>query len=144
MQSNEIIVAVDCLLITADKKVVLIRRATSPYVGMLALPGGKVESTDHTLVEACVREVGEELGICISPSELRLLMVLDTPGRDPRSGLRISIVFVAVLPDGMEFHPNPREVCEVVLMPPSSIGKTDMAFDHYQAIHAVIQTQAAR
>ncbi len=142
MQSNEVVVSVDCLLMTADGKVVLIRRATSPCMGMLALPGGKVEGADRTFVEACIREVGEELGMYIPPSELKLLMLLDTPGRDPRSGLRVSIVFAGTLPEGVEFHPNSREVLEVVLVPLSSIAEIDMAFDHYKAIHAVIQARA--
>lgn len=138
MQSNEIIVAVDCLLVTADKKAVLIRRGTSPARGMLALPGGKVEVGDSTLMHACIREVGEELGVHLFPSELRLLTVLDTPGRDPRSGLRISVVFFGALPEGTQFFPNKREVLEVVLAPLASIVEADMAFDHYKAIHAVM------
>jgi 8-oxo-dGTP diphosphatase len=56
----------------------------------LALPGGFVES-DERVASAAARELREETGI--AASELALLGVYDTPGRDPR-GPTVSVVFV--------------------------------------------------
>ena len=43
-------------------KILLIKRARGDYVGLWALPGGKIEGSEH-LSEAAVREILEETGI---------------------------------------------------------------------------------
>jgi 8-oxo-dGTP diphosphatase len=139
MKSNmSVILSVDCVLVTPSGKVALIRRGTEPYIGKLALPGGKVETTDGSLAAACVREVAEELGVALDPARLGLLTILDAPGRDPRPGMRISVVFRAFIPEEEVFRPNVREVTEVVLCSPSSLGRDELAFDHFQVLHLLV------
>ena len=139
MKSNVgVILSVDCMLVTPSGRVALIRRATEPFMGKLALPGGKVEATDGTLAKACAREVAEELGFVVDPAHLGLFTILDSPGRDPRSGKRISVVFRAPILEGEVFRPSAREVTEVILRLPSSIEEDELAFDHFQAFRLLM------
>ncbi len=50
-------------------EVLLVRRKVAPYVGRWSLPGGSVE-VGETLREAVVREVLEETGLDVRPTEL--------------------------------------------------------------------------
>ncbi|VVB74700.1 ADP-ribose pyrophosphatase [Candidatus Tiddalikarchaeum anstoanum] len=45
-----------------DDKILLIKRIKGDYVGLLGLPGGKIEKNEH-LSDAAVREILEESGI---------------------------------------------------------------------------------
>lgn len=56
---------------TADCDLLLIRRATSPrdpWSGQMALPGGRLDPADPTLVAAAVRETREETGLALDPA----------------------------------------------------------------------------
>ncbi len=57
--------AVSAAIIRAGK-VLLVRRARAPAIGLFSLPGGVVE-IGETLHEALVREIREETGIAIEP-----------------------------------------------------------------------------
>ena len=52
--------------IIRDGRVLIVRRARSPALGVYTLPGGVVEAGE-TLTEAVVREVREETGLAIAP-----------------------------------------------------------------------------
>jgi ADP-ribose pyrophosphatase YjhB (NUDIX family) len=52
--------------IIRDGKVLIVRRARPPALGVFTLPGGGVEAGE-TLHEAVVREVAEETGLTIEP-----------------------------------------------------------------------------
>jgi 8-oxo-dGTP diphosphatase len=73
-----------------DSSVLLIRRGRDPFQGMLALPGGFVDS-DEDLHAAALRELAEETGV--TGVDLRQLGAYGVPGRDPR-GRTVSIVYV--------------------------------------------------
>lgn len=45
-----------------DNKLLLIKRVKGDYIGLLGLPGGKIEKGEHPS-EAAVREINEESGI---------------------------------------------------------------------------------
>jgi 8-oxo-dGTP diphosphatase len=75
-------------------RILLVQRAHSPFAGSWALPGGFVEEGER-VADAAPRELAEETGLRVS--ELELLGVYDTPGRDPR-GWTVSVVYVAKLP----------------------------------------------
>lgn len=45
-----------------DNKILLIKRIKGDYIGLWALPGGKIENNEH-LSQAAVREIKEESGI---------------------------------------------------------------------------------
>lgn len=60
MRDFPLSVAISALI--KDNKILLIKRLRGDYVGLLALPGGKVEMNEH-VSEAAVREIMEESGI---------------------------------------------------------------------------------
>lgn len=55
--------------IVRDGHVLVVRRAQAPAQGLFTLPGGCVEPGE-TLIEAIVREVGEETALTIEPVAL--------------------------------------------------------------------------
>src|SRR5450755_3155567 len=55
--------------IIRDGKVLVVRRARQPALGVYTLPGGAVE-TGETLMQAVTREVREETALDIEPAAL--------------------------------------------------------------------------
>lgn len=49
-------------VIVKEEKVLLIKRERGDFVGLFALPGGKIEECEH-VDEAVLREIREELGL---------------------------------------------------------------------------------
>jgi ADP-ribose pyrophosphatase YjhB (NUDIX family) len=79
------ILAVSAAIIR-DGKVLVVRRARNPALGIYTLPGGGVE-TGETLVQAVTREVREETSMDIEPVALaghREAIVRDAQGRVER------------------------------------------------------------
>src|SRR5260221_14203311 len=72
---------VDCVVVDAKKRVLLIRRGHPPFKGRWALPGGFVE-VGETVEEGCRRELMEETGV--KAGRLQLIGVYSDPKRDPR------------------------------------------------------------
>ncbi|MEA2065285.1 MAG: NUDIX hydrolase [Patescibacteria group bacterium] len=60
MKETPLAVAISALI--KDDKILLIKRIRGDYIGLLGLPGGKVEKDEH-LSEAAIREIFEESGI---------------------------------------------------------------------------------
>ena len=87
------LLSVDCVVIDARGRVLLVRRGHPPFKGMQALPGGFVE-IGETVEQACRRELREETGV--RARRLRLIGVYSEPRRDPR-GHTCSIAFLARL-----------------------------------------------
>lgn len=59
---KELPLAVVISALIKDGQILLIKRIKGDYVGLLGLPGGKIEKREH-LSEAAVREILEESGI---------------------------------------------------------------------------------
>ena len=81
--------AVDAVAIRGSE-VLLIRRGTEPWKGMLAFPGGFVDLGEDPEV-AVIRELKEECGI--EGRVVRLLSVNGDPKRDPR-GHVVSVAYL--------------------------------------------------
>lgn len=88
----------------------LCRRAAkmNRHAGQWALPGGKTDEGE-TSVDAALREVEEELGLTLDPSQV--LGRLDD--YETRSGFVITPIVVWGGPD-VELDPDPREVAHVL------------------------------
>jgi 8-oxo-dGTP pyrophosphatase MutT (NUDIX family) len=88
----------------------LCRRASkmNRHAGQWALPGGKIDA-DETVETAALREVEEELGLALAPSQI--LGTLDDYAT--RSGFVITPVVVWGGPD-VCLAPDPREVAHVL------------------------------
>ena len=72
--------------IVRDGKVLLVRRARNPALGIYTLPGGGVE-TGETLMQAVTREVREETSLTVEPVALaghREVIVRDAQERIER------------------------------------------------------------
>lgn len=90
-------VTVDIVIFTIrsdELKVLLIKRALSPFKGEWALPGGFV-NLDESLDAAARRELEEETDV--AGVYLEQLYTFGTPGRDPRERV-ITIAYYALIP----------------------------------------------
>lgn len=125
------LLAVDCAVFDAKRRVLLIRRAKAPYKGRYALPGGFVD-LGETVEAACRRELAEETGV--KASKLRLVGVYSDPGRDPRAHT-CSVVFLARVARAAARAGDDAAAAEWV----ADWSKCDLAFDH-----AAILADAAR
>ena len=75
------LLTVDCVVMDAAGRVLLIRRGNPPFKGRYALPGGFVD-VGETVEDACRRELMEETGV--KAGKLALIGIYSDPKRDPR------------------------------------------------------------
>ena len=80
----------DVIVVTRDRRLLLIKRGNHPYIDCWALPGGFV-NPDETCPAAAVRELREETGLALP---VRPLLLLSAPRRDPRTRV-VSAVYLA-------------------------------------------------
>ncbi len=116
---------VDTVVPSEEGEVLLIRRASDPYEGQWALPGGFVE-VGETLEDAAAREAEEETGLKVEI--VCLVGVYSDPDRDPR-GHNVSCAYLARVREG---EPEAAtDAAEVAFLDPSTV---DLAFDHEKII----------
>ena len=113
------------VVIPSERGVVLIRRASEPFAGQWALPGGFVE-LGETVEEAAAREVAEETGLAVEVA--RLIGVYSEPERDPR-GHNVSVAFLVRVFSGELAAAS--DAAEVAVLDPASV---ELAFDHWKII----------
>ena len=116
---------VDVVVPSEDGRLLLIRRASDPYEGQWALPGGFVE-VGETLEDAAVREAGEETGLEVEV--VRLVGVYSDPARDPR-GHNVSCAYLARAREGEPSAAS--DAAETSFLDPSTV---ELAFDHEKII----------
>lgn len=115
---------VDVVLPSEEGRILLIRRASDPYEGQWALPGGFVE-VGETTEDAAVREAKEETGLDVEI--VKLVGVYSEPDRDPR-GHNVSCAYLA----RAEGEPRAAsDAAEVSFIDPSTV---ELAFDHEKII----------
>jgi 8-oxo-dGTP diphosphatase len=109
----------------------VIRRASEPYAGAWALPGGFVE-IDEDLRDAAERELEEETGVRIGTETLTQVQTYGTPGRDPRHRV-VSVAWLAAFPETVDVtagddasHAEWRPVDDLLVDDPAE----PLAFDH--------------
>ena len=124
---------VDVVVPSEEGHVLLIRRASDPYEGLWALPGGFVE-VGETLEAAATREAEEETGLEVEV--VRLVGVYSDPDRDPR-GHNVSVAFLARVQGG---EPSAAtDAAEVSFLDPSTV---ELAFDHEKIIADALASEA--
>lgn len=116
---------VDVVVPSEEGSVLLIRRASDPYEGQWALPGGFVE-VGETLEEAAAREAEEETGLKVEI--VRLVGVYSAPDRDPR-GHNVSCAYLARVREGELSAAS--DAAEASFLDPSTV---ELAFDHEKIV----------
>lgn len=104
--------------VTADGRIVLLRRGIEPGRGLWAQPGGFLE-VDETVSEAAIRETYEETGLVIEPGEIVGLY-------SRLEAAVVVIAFEARIITG-EFQVNP-EALEIQAWDAAEIPWSDVAF----------------
>ncbi len=112
-------VLVSCILFQ-EVRLLWIKRATEPYSGRWAFPGGFVERGE-TVEEATCRELYEETGLILKPDLLILNGVSSVPEMN-----QIYLSLIAPLPS-MNFRAT-RECTEVKLAKETDIPKEEYAY----------------
>lgn len=121
--------------------VLLIRRGWEPFAGMLALPGGHIKFGEHPIEAAC-RELAEETGIHLDPTQLTFTKAYADPDRDPR-GQYATWAYLAVL-DGEPPQPTAGDdAAESHWLPIDSLTLTGLAFDHWKIIRDALHRYQA-
>jgi 8-oxo-dGTP diphosphatase len=110
------------VVIPSEDGIVLIRRASDPFEGRWALPGGFVE-VGETIEAAAAREAAEETGLAVE-----LVGLYSDPDRDPR-GHNVSVAFLARVVGGDLIAAT--DATEVAVIDPDSV---ELAFDHRSII----------
>ena len=113
------------VVIPSERGIVLVRRASDPFEGEWALPGGFVE-VGETVEEAATREAAEETGLAIELA--RLIGVYSAPDRDPR-GHNVSVAFLARVVGGDLVAAS--DAAEVAVLDPEAV---ELAFDHRRIV----------
>ncbi len=132
-QAQPIIRTVDAVL-TDFERVLFIRRAKPPFMDKLVLPGGHVEPSDKNLVEACRREVREEVGLDLAVERFDFLCTLSAPGRDQRPGRRVSTVYLIELePSEFDLAQAGTDAAQIVIVE-GVLRREEVGFDHFDAI----------
>jgi 8-oxo-dGTP pyrophosphatase MutT (NUDIX family) len=90
--------------------VLIVRTDRGLHGGQLALPGGKVDADDATLMATALREAEEEIGL--DPSDVQVLAELDSVHSGP-TDYEVH-PFLARIPAGAQWRMNPDEVDEVL------------------------------
>ena len=116
---------VDVVVPSEEGHILLIRRASDPYEGQWALPGGFVE-VGETLEDAAAREAEEETGLKVEI--VRLVGVYSDPDRDPR-GHNVSCAYLARVREGELAAAS--DATEASFQDPSTV---ELAFDHEQIV----------
>ena len=136
------IAAAVAVLLDAQDRVLVIRRAHEPGFGKLGLPGGVIEP-EETGEMAAAREVHEEVGILLPASAYRYFCALNN--RYPFQGYAwptIDLVFVARVPDFKSVVMQVSEVSECLICPLDEVPLDEFAF--WSNAEAVRQWRAGR
>jgi 8-oxo-dGTP diphosphatase len=135
-------VAVDLVVLTLREHalhVLVVERATSPFEGKLALPGGFLEEGED-LDQAAYRELAEETGLNPARLHVRQFRSYGAPDRDPR-GRVVSVAYIALMSDlpmptaGGDARAARWAPVDDLLITPGSL-----AFDHHHVLDDAVES----
>ena len=117
------------LILDAQDRVLVIRRAHEPGFGLLGLPGGVIEP-EETGEMAVAREVHEEVGINLPASAFTYYLALNN--RYPFQGYAwptLDLCYMARVPDFNHIVLQASEVSEFMICPLDEVPLHEFAFD---------------
>jgi 8-oxo-dGTP diphosphatase len=132
--------AVDLAILTVRENrlhVLVAERASEPYRGYPALPGGFLRDGED-LGQAAGRVLAEQAGLDRAALHLEQLAAYGAPGRDP-SGRVVSVAYLAFAPD----LPMPS-AGPAAHWAPARIIRGALAFDHAAILDDAIERAGAR
>jgi 8-oxo-dGTP diphosphatase len=117
MTHHQVALASHALIYRSDGQLLTIKRDGNPYLrGFWSVPAGHVEAGE-TATEACVREVREEVGLLLAPSDLRFVLVQQKSGSDGEE--RVDFFFATNCTRPADVHrASTREVADICWSPP--------------------------
>jgi 8-oxo-dGTP diphosphatase len=134
-------VTTDVVVFTVRERrlqLLLIRRASEPFRGDWALPGGFL-GIDEDLEHCAARELEEETGV--SGVYLEQLYTFGRPGRDPRERV-ISVAYFALVPSERLSLKAASDASDASWFPISALPP--LAFDHDQIIRTAHERLVAK
>ena len=120
--------AAGAMILDAQERLLVIRRAHEPGLGMLGLPGGVIEPNE-TGEEGAARETREETGLNLLPGAFRYFVSLNN--HYPFQGFvwpTIDLFFVARVESFDGLQVDPAEVMEWMAMPVNEVPLEQFAF----------------
>lgn len=137
-------VTVDVVLLTvreARLQVLLVERATPPFRGGLALPGGFVQPSED-LDTAATRRLEHETGVRRDVAHVEQLGAFGSPTRDPRMRV-VSVAYLVFAPDLPPPRPGPS-TRSVGWTPVTDVDGDRLAFDHATVLAAGVERARAK
>lgn len=127
--------AVDFLIAKGhNSKILLVRRKSDPFKGMLSFPGGFMNEGEPA-EDARTREAKEETSLVVEPTAI--LGVYSDPKRDPRMHT-ISVTFITKIVQGNEDASDDAEALQWVTIEDELDGliqSQKIAFDHSKILN---------
>jgi 8-oxo-dGTP diphosphatase len=134
-------VTVDLAIFTVSEsqlKVMLVKRAESPFQGFWSLPGGFLKAGE-SLDEAAQRVLNEKAPV--SDVYMEQLYTFGAPDRDPRSRV-ITIAYIALIPWQSLPQPETAKVTDLTWASVDELPK--LAFDHKQILGYAVNRLRAK
>ncbi len=134
-------VTVDLSIFTVNEhqlKVMLVRRAESPFQGCWSLPGGFLKVRE-SLDEAAQRVLNEKSSV--SDVYMEQLYTFGNPARDPRSRV-ITVAYIALIPWQSLPKPESQKVTDLTWFAVNELP--NLAFDHADILEYAIKRLRAK
>lgn len=137
-----VFVTVDAI-VRVSGHVLLIRRGRAPGKGLLALPGGFLEQRE-TVYQSAVRELAEETGLALLPSEmehaLKAVRVFDHPDRSQRGRVITHAHYFDLGERRLPEISGADDAAEARWVPISRLCSMEQAFhdDHFHILDSVL------
>ncbi len=103
------------------------QKASDPFSGHIAFPGGKMKKGDESRLDTAIRETLEETGIDLKKNGKILGELDDVSPINPKVNHYIVAPYIALVMGGVEVKPN-EEVAEFVWIPLSDL-KNEKTFE---------------